>query len=116
MSGFADIVDDDWGDEPGDIEKVVGWLIVIGTEQDAGRYILKTMWCDRKGKLRQQEQEISQDLRMPNFIRTATMKKIEAILASLSIAQVGDPVIGVGQKIAEDVYWIEASYAKTLEL
>lgn len=116
MSGFADIVDDDWGDEPGDVEKVVGWLVIVGTEEDAGRYILKTMFCSAKGKLRQAEQEISTDLRMPNFIMTDTMRKIEAVLASLSIAQVGDPVIGVGQKIADDVYWIEASYAKTLEL
>lgn len=116
MSGGWDaIADDDWG-KPVDPDLVVGWLVIIGTEEDAGRYILKTMYSDRKGKLRQQEQEISQDLRMPNFIRTATMQKIEAVLASLSIAQVGDPVIGVGQKIADDVYWIEASYEKTLGL
>jgi hypothetical protein len=89
-------------------EFVVGWLIILGTEEDAGRYILKTMWCSVKGKLRQSEQEISTDTRMPNFVRD--------VLASLSIANVGDPVIGVGQKIADDVYWIEASYEKTLEL
>ena len=97
-------------------EFVVGWLVIVGTEEDAGRYILKTMFCNRKGKLRQQEQEISQDLRMPNFVRTATMRKIETVLGSLSSANVGDPVIGVGQKIADDVYWVEASYEKTLEL
>ena len=115
MSGFKDIADDDWGDTA-DMEYVVGWLIIVGTEGDAGRYILKTMWCDRKGKLRQQEQEISQDLRMPNFIHHTTMERLQTVLAALSIANVGDPVIGVGQKIADDVYWIEASYEKALGL
>ena len=108
--GFADIVDD-WRHPA---ECVVGWLIILGTEQDAGRYILKTMRCDRKGKLRQQEQEISTDTRMPNFIHKTTFEFLQRAVAALSIAHVGDPVIGVGQKIADDVYWIEASYAKTL--
>jgi hypothetical protein len=114
--GFADIVDDVWGDELGATEYVVGWLLILGTETDAGRYILKTMWCSTKGKLRQQEQEFSEDIRMPNFIHRNTMQKLEGVLAVLRIANVGDPVIGVGQKIADDVYWIEASYEKTLEL
>ena len=97
-------------------EYVVGWLLIIGTEEDAGRYILKTMWCSVKGKLRQQEQEISQDLRMPNFIHRTTFEFLQRAVAALSIAHVGEPVIGVGQKIADDIYWIEKSYAKTLEL
>lgn len=119
MSGFKDIMDDDWDMMAGkvhDPERVVGWLVIVGTEEDAGRYILKTMWCNHKGKLRQQEQEISQDLRMPNFVHHDTMAKIQQLLASLSITTAGDPVIGVGQKIADDVYWIEASYEKTLGL
>ena len=114
--GFADIVDDDWGDELGATEKVVGWLVIVGTEEDEGRYILKTMFCSRKGKLRQAEQEIGTDTRMPNFIRTDTLMRLENVIAALSIANVGDPVIGLGQKIADDVYWIEASYEKTLGL
>lgn len=97
-------------------EFVVGWLVIIGTEEDEGRYILKTMFCNTKGKLRQQEQEISTDIRMPNFIHTTTYNNLKQVLAALSIANVGDPVIGVGQKIADDVYWIEASYEKTLGL
>ena len=113
MRGFDDIADDDWGHP---MECVVGWLIILGTEADAGRYILKTMWCDRKGKLRQQEQEISQDLRLPNFVHHTTFGFLQRAVATLSIAHVGEPVIGVGQKIADDVYWIEASYAKTIEL
>ena len=99
-----------------DDEFVVGWLIILGTEEDAGRYILKTMWCDLKGKLRQQEQEISADIRMPNFVHHTTFGFLQRAVATLSIAHVGEPVIGVGQKIADDVYWIEVSYAKTLEL
>ena len=111
--GFADIPDDDWG---GKREVAVGWLVIIGTEEDEGRYILKTIFCDHKGKLRQQEQEISQDLRMPNFVHKTTWERLQTVLAALSIANVGDPVIGVGQKIADDVYWIEASYEKALGL
>ena len=111
--GFDAIADDDWGHP---FEYPVGWLVIVGTEEDAGRYILKTMWCDRKGKLRQQEQEISQDLRLPNFIHHKTMERLKGVLAALSIANAGDPVIGVGQKIADDVYWIEAAYEKTLGL
>lgn len=104
--------------EWGDIfpEYPLGWLVIVGTEEDEGRYILKTIWCNTEGKMRQQEKELSDDLRMPNFVRTQTMEKIQQILAALSIANVGDPVIGVGQKIADDVYWIEASYEKTLGL
>lgn len=116
MGGFADIADDDWGDELGATEKVVGWLVIVGTEEDSGRYILKTMFCSTKGKLRQQEQEISTDIRMPNFVRQTTWERLKQVLAALSIAQIGNPVVGVGQKIADDVYWIEASYEKTLEL
>ena len=105
----------DWGDvEPE--EYVVGWLVIVGTEEDAGRYILKTMFCNTKGKLRQQEQEISTDTRMPNFVHQTTWNHIEGVVNALSIAVVGEPVIGVGQKIADDVYWIEASYEKTLGL
>ena len=117
MSGWDDIDDDDW-DSMAHIPKEfpIGWLVIIGTEEDAGRYILKTMYCDTKGKLRQSEQEISEDTRMPNFIRRDTMEKLEGVIAVLRIANVGDPVIGVGQKIADDVYWIEASYEKTLGL
>ena len=114
MSAFQDRADDNGGEA--DFESPGGWLVIVGTEEDAGRYILKTMWCSVKGKLRQQEQEISTDLRMPNFIHHTTMEKLQRILAILSIANVGDPVIGVGQKIADDVYWIEAGYEKTLEL
>ena len=113
MSGFEDIADDDWG---GKREVAVGWLVIIGTEEDEGRYILKTIFCDHKGKMRQSEQEISTDIRMPNFIHTTTYNNLKQVLAALSIANVGDPVIGVGQKIADDVYWIEASYEKTLGL
>ena len=117
MSWFEDIVDDDWDAMAGKPrEYVVGWLVIVGTEEDAGRYILKTMFCDTKGKLRQQEQEISTDIRMPNFIHTTTWEHIEGVVNALSIAVVGDPVIGVGKKIADDVYWIEASYEKTLGL
>ena len=107
---------DEWGDELEATEKVVGWLVIIGTEEDEGRYILKTMFCSAKGKLRQAEQELSTDQRMPNFVHKTTWNRLMQVLAALSIAQVGDPVIGVGQKIADDVYWIEASYEKTLEL
>ena len=117
MSGWGDIHDDDldaMGNVP--MEYPVGWLVIVGTEEDAGRYILKTMWCSAKGKLRQQEQEISEDMRMPNFIHHTTMERLKGVLAVLSIAQVGQPVVGVGQKIADDVYWIEASYEKTLGL
>ena len=95
-------------------EYVIGWLVVVGTEQDEGRFILKTMFCSADGKLRQKEQEISTDLRMPNFIRQTTWDSLQAVMAVLSIAQVGDPIIGVGQKIADDVYWIERAYEKTL--
>ena len=97
-------------------EFVVGWLLIVGTEADAGRYILKTMWCSASGKLRQTEQEISEDMRMPNFVHHSTMKKLESVVAVLSIANAGDPVIGVGQKIADDVYWIDKSHEKTIEL
>ena len=97
-------------------EFVVGWLVIVGTEEDEGRYILKTMFCNVKGKLRQQEQEISTDIRMPNFIHATTYNNLQRVLSVLAIANVGDPVIGVGQKIADDVYWIEASYEKTLGL
>ena len=114
MSGGWDaIADDDWGTPQ---EYVVGWLVIIGTEEDEGRYILKTMFSDHKGKLRQQEQEISTDLRMPNFVRQTTWERLKGVVNALSIAVVGEPVIGVGQKIADDVYWIEASYEKTLGL
>ena len=116
MSGWDSIYDDNTFMDAIAPEHVVGWLVIIGTEEYEGRYILKTMWCSIKGKLRQQEQEISQELRMPNFVRQTTWERLKQVLAALSIAQVGDPVIGVGQKIAEDVYWIEASYEKTLEL
>ena len=112
--GFADIDDDDWGGVVPD--RVVGWLVIIGTEEDAGRYILKTMLCDPKGKLHQKEQEISDDVRMPNFVHKSTWERLHQVIVTLHIAQVGDPVIGVGQKIADDVYWIEASYEKTLGL
>ena len=119
MSGFKDIDDDDWDAMVGavkDPERPVGWLIIVGTEEDAGRYILKTIWCDHKGKLRQEEKELSDDLRMPNFVHKTTWERLQTVLAALSIANVGDPVIGVGQKIADDVYWIEASYEKTFGL
>ena len=119
MSGFKDIDDDDWDAMVGavkDPERPVGWLIIVGTEEYAGRYILKTMFCSTKGKLRQSEQEISTDIRMPNFIHTTTYNNLQRVLSVLAIATVGDPVIGVGQKIADDVYWIEASYEKTLGL
>ena len=95
-------------------EYVVGWLIIVGTEADAGRYILKTMRCDAKGKLRQQEQEISDDITMPNYVRSGTLEALDRVLAILGIAQVNDPIIGVGKKIADDVYWIEGGYEKTL--
>lgn len=104
---------DEWGDEDTS-EYVVGWLIIVGTEEDAGRYILKTMRCDTKGKLRQSEQELSEDLRMPNFIRQTTLQALQDVIAILRIAQVNDPIIGVGKKIADDVYWIEGGYEKTL--
>ena len=114
MSGWNKVYDAVAGDELGATEKVVGWLVIVGTEEDEGRYILKTMWCSAKGKLRQAEQEISTDTRMPNFIRTDTLMRLENVIAALSIANVGDPVIGLGQKIDDDVYWIEASYEKTI--
>ena len=112
MSGFADIADDHWGDKPH--EYVVGWLIIVGTEEDEGRYILKTMICDTKGKLRQQEKELSQDVTMPNYVHKDTWEKMQGLLAILSIANINDPVVGIGQKIADDVYWIEGGYEKTL--
>ena len=111
--GFDSIADDDWGD-PDVSEYVVGWLIIVGTEEDEGRYILKTMFSDTKGKLRQQEQELSNDLRMPNFIHQTTFLALQRVLSVLAIAQVNDPIIGVGKKIADDVYWIEGGYEKTL--
>lgn len=104
----------EWGDVLS--ERPIGWLVIIGTEEDEGRYILKTIWCNTEGKLRQEEKELSDDVRMPNFIHKTTWERLQTVLAALSIANVGDPVIGVGQKIADDVYWIEASYEKTLGL
>jgi len=103
----------EWGDE-GVSEYVVGWLIIVGTEQDAGRVIIKTMFCSTEGKLRQQEQEISDDITMPNYVRSGTRQALDQVLSILSIAQVNDPVLGVGKKIADDVYWIEGGYEKTI--
>lgn len=103
-----------WVDEHTNPEYVVGWLIILGTEEDAGRVILKTMFCSTEGKLRQQEQEISDDIRMPNYVRSGTLEALDRVLAILGIAQVNDPIIGVGKKIADDVYWIEGGYEKTL--
>lgn len=112
--GFDAIADDDWGEH--NREYVVGWLVIVGTEEDEGRYILKTMFCSAKGKMRQSEQEISTDIRMPNFIHTTTYNNLQRVLSVLAIATVDDPIIGVGKKIADDVYWIEASYEKALGL